>query len=58
MRGTGDKSQIWQSLNRIANRDMKKKERKRNGTQKLTRGTTSYNFIKEIKHVVRASIAC
>ena len=26
-RGTGDKSQIWQSLDRIANRDMKKKEK-------------------------------
>ena len=33
---------IWQSLDRIANRDMKKKEkRKRNRTQTLTRGTTS-----------------
>ena len=42
MRGTGDKSQIWQSLDRIGNRDMKKKEkRKRNGTQTLTCGTTS-----------------
>ena len=27
MRGTEDKSQIWQSMNRIANRDMKKKEK-------------------------------
>ena len=26
-RGTGDKSQIWQSLDRIANRDMKEKEK-------------------------------
>ena len=43
-RGIGVKSQIWQSLDRIANRDMKKKEKRRkkkNRTQTLTRGTTS-----------------
>ena len=28
-RGTGNKSQIWQSLDRIANRDMKKKEKRK-----------------------------
>ena len=44
-RGTGDKSQIWQSLDRIANRDVKKKQkRKRNGTQTLTRATTSNEY--------------
>ena len=40
LRGTGYKFQIWQSLDRIANCDMKKKK-KRNRTKKLTRGTTS-----------------
>ena len=40
-RGTGDKSQIWQSLDRIANRDMKKEKRKGNRTRTFTRGTTS-----------------
>ena len=29
MRWTGDKSQIWQSLDRIVNRDMKKQRKKK-----------------------------
>ena len=50
--GTGDKSQIWKSLDQIANRDMKKEKRKINGTQTLTRGTTSKDFTIIIFHKI------
>ena len=49
-RGTGDESQIRQSLDRIANRNMKKKKKEKE-IQTLTRGTTSnYKIKKDIMH--------